>query len=233
MGENTSGENMSFFGKLFGSGPKPPPAPVAPTVNQAIQKQKEALGQIDKKLMLLHHKYSQEEGNARKMNAERRGKAPSAKLTAALKRMKTYSTQMERLEQQRSNLETQMLGLDDLEMNRVMIDAIKAGNMATQQQMNQMNVDDVSDVIDTAAELQEDAEDIGALLAEPMGANVVDEDDLFADFLEGEADREEYEAGLQDEPVMPVMPSVAAPAAAAPVADEDDEFARLEAEMMM
>ena len=69
------------------------------------------------------------------------------------------------------------------------------------------------------------------------------EDDLFADFLDGEAEREEYEAGLQDEPVMPVMPnvvapvpvmpSVTAPAAAAPVADEDDEFARLEAEMMM
>merc|ERR1711865_152840 len=108
-----------------------------------------------------------------------------------------------------------------------------------------MNVDDVADVIDDAAELHEDVAEIGDMLAEPYGANAdVDADDLFADFMEEEDEREAWEEGqdadvidlptvpINNGPVVvPVMPN--APVAAAAMNEDDDELAALEAEMMM
>jgi len=238
---------MSFFGKLFGSSDKPKKAaPAAPTVNAAIQKQKEALSQIDKKLALMHHKYTTEETNAREMKKKMRpGKPPSAKLIATLKRMKTYQNQITKTEGMRSNLETQMMGLDSLAIDHDVIEAVRIGNEAMKAQAAQMNVDDVADVIDDAAELHEDVAEIGDMLAEPYGANAdVDADDLFADFMEEEDEREAWEEGqdadvidlptvpINNGPVaVPVMPN--APVAAAAMNEDDDELAALEAEMMM
>eukprot|EP00657_Telonema_sp_P-1_P011344 TRINITY_DN638_c0_g1_i3.p1 TRINITY_DN638_c0_g1~~TRINITY_DN638_c0_g1_i3.p1 ORF type:complete len:130 (+),score=51.58 TRINITY_DN638_c0_g1_i3:162-551(+) len=129
-------------------------------------------------------------------------------------------------------------------MNKIMINAVKAGNEAARNEMETMNPDAVGDIIDDMQDLHDDAEEISTMLAEPLGAHAgLDEDELLDDFLnemELEDEHEITEPAIR-EPVLPnvsdVNPMPAAPVSAAPVAagvdEEEDEFARLEAEMAL
>jgi len=127
---------MSFFKSMFGSKPKPPPAP---TVNEALQKNKQVLEQMDKKLLLLNHQYEQENQNAKKLHAASRGKREkNPRLMASLKKMKQYESQISQLEAQRSNLDAQMTTLDNLAMSKMMVEAVQLANQATRAQMEHM-----------------------------------------------------------------------------------------------
>jgi len=226
---------------MFGS--SKPAKPPAPTVDQAIQKNKQVLEQMDKKLLLLNHNYEQTKQNAKKLHAASRGKKDNPRLTAALKKMKQIEGQIGTLEAQRSNLEAQMTTLDNLEMNKMMVDAVNTANVAAKAAMEgSLNPDQVADVVDDAADIQEDMEEVATVLAEPMGANaLLDEDDLYDEFLADLEDEEGLGEQTTTQPVLPQVSNVspfpevatgpiAAPAAAAE--DDEDEFARLEAEFM-
>lgn len=124
---------MSFFKSMFGSSkPKEPPPP---SVDQAIQKNKLVLEQMDKKLLLLNHNYEQTKQNAKKLHAGSRQGRENPRLKAALKKMKQIEGQITTLEAQRSNLDAQMTTLDNLEMNKMMVDAVRTANTAAQAAM--------------------------------------------------------------------------------------------------
>merc|ERR1711934_1201822 len=62
---------------------------------------------------------------------------------AALKKMKQIEGQITTLEAQRSNLDAQMTTLDNLEMNKMMVDAVRTANTAAQAAMaNSLNPDE-------------------------------------------------------------------------------------------
>jgi len=230
---------MSFFKSMFGSS-KPPPV-AAPTINEAITKQKIALEQIDKKLLLLNHRYEQERAKAKVLASGKKSRT-DPKLKSCLRKMKQQEGQIDSLENQRSNLETQMNSLDSLDMSRVMMEAVRTANAATRAQMQTMNPDEVGDVIDDANEMHEDVEEISTILGEAYGANAtMDDDELLDDFMDQLTDDED-DLGIADAPIdfptvsqvepLPRVP-VTQPVAARPVAvdDDEDEFARLAAEM--
>merc|ERR1712199_142315 len=205
---------------MFGS--SKPAKPPAPTVDQAIQKNKQVLEHMDKKL-----------------HAASRGKKDNPRLTAALKKMKQIEGQIGTLEAQRSNLEGQMTTLDNLEMNKMMVDAVNTANIAAKAAMEgSLNPDQVADVVDDAADIQEDMEEVATVRAEPIGSNALhDEDELYDEFLAELEDEEGLGEQTTTQPVLPQVSNVnpfpevatgpiAAPAAAAE--DDEDEFARLE-----
>merc|ERR1712216_433520 len=125
-----------------------------------------------KKLLLLNHNYEQTKQNAKKLHAGSRQGRENPRLKAALKKMKQIEGQITTLEAQRSNLDAQMTTLDNLEMNKMMVDAVRTANTAAQAAMaNSLNPDEVADVVDDAADIQQDMEEVADILAEPMGAN--------------------------------------------------------------
>jgi hypothetical protein len=228
---------MSFFKNLFGS--SKPAAPPPPSINDAIQKQKLAIENIDKRTTLLHHKYSQERENAKQLAAGRKGRE-NPKLKACLRRMKMHEKQIDKLESQRFNIDQMMSSLENMDSSKVTLDATQAYNEAAQHQMKTMDADQVDDIIADNQDLQDEVEEVSDMLSQPWGAAALeDEDELLAEFYDDMA-AEAGEVEDTPQPVLPTvstidpLPSVPQPVAQQPVRDADeDEFARLEAEMMM
>lgn len=168
----------------------------------------------------------------------------------ALKRKKMFEQQREHARGARFNLETQLLAIENANVNMETLRAMKAGSSTMKAMHGEMNVDKVDATMDDIREQMDLANEINAAISTPLGMDYgLDEDEL-NDELEQLEQSELDKAMLDVKSPTPLAatptataaaaapaaatlaPAVASPASSA-AADEDAELEELRASMAL
>jgi len=152
-----------------------------------------------------------------------------------LKRKKTYEAQVEKLAGARMTIETQVMTLEGANVNLEAMNAMKMGATTMKAIHRDMDVDKVDDTMEEIREQMDIANEISDAIAQPLGGEVFDDDELLNELEELEqTSLDEQLLGLDTTPAQK-LPSVPTKAPVAPqkaTASEDDELKALEASMM-
>lgn len=161
----------------------------------------------------------------------------------ALKRKKMYEQQREHSRGARFNLETQLLAIENANMNMETLRAMKAGSATMKSLHGEMNIDKVDSTMDDIREQMDLANELNMAISTSWGMDYgVDENEL-AEELE-QLEQSELDRAMLDVK-SPAMPSTSVPtqpasqATAAPAAsnssllDEDAELEELRASMAL
>jgi len=150
----------------------------------------------------------------------------------ALKRKKMYEQQREHTRGARFNLETQMLAIENANVNMETLKAMKAGSSTMKTMHGELNVDRVDATMDDIREQMDLANEINAAISTPLGMDLgMDEDELDAELEQLE--QSEFDAAMLNVKAgaagVSTSPS-ATPAIASksPVPNKTDEDAELE-----
>lgn len=152
-----------------------------------------------------------------------------------------YEQQRENLRGARFNLESQVLAIENANVNKETIDAMRTGANAMKSIHGELNIDKVENAMDDVREQMDLANEITAAISQPLGMDMgMDLDELDAELEELE--QEALDASLLDAKAgpMPTLPDataakpVAAPATAAPaMTAEEAELEELRASMAL
>jgi charged multivesicular body protein 4A/B len=153
----------------------------------------------------------------------------------AMKRKKMYEAEVDKIQNVKMTLETQVINLESAAQNAATFDAMKSGTATMKKIRNEVGIEKVDDIMDEIKEEMEMAQEVNAAIAQPIDPLMADEDELLAE-LEG-LEAADLEAELLAPPIKPVedlsLPTV--PAAKLPqpslANDEADELKKLEAEL--
>lgn len=97
----------------------------------------------------------------------------------ALKRKKMYEQQREHTRGARFNLETQLLAIENANINMETLKAMKAGSQTMKTMHGEMDVDKVDATMDDIREQMDLAQEINAAISTPLGMDYgLDEDEL-------------------------------------------------------
>jgi len=225
---------MHLFGKKKAAEPKPGTA-------DAVTQMREHLGSMDKKADFLDKKI-----NDMVTEAKRRMKSKDKKgALMCLKKKKMYEGQRTTLDNTKFAMEQQVMMLESAEMTKNTFQAQKLGLGAMKAVQKDLNVDEVDDLQEDLREQMDDMNDIQDMMGQSLGGDMMDDDELEAEFdelCEGTLDEDLADLDVLADPFgsvalpdVPIgMPAAAAAEPAAPAAAaEDDELANLEASMMM
>lgn len=151
----------------------------------------------------------------------------------AMKRKKLYEKEMEKIQNVKMTLETQVINLESATQNADTFKAMHSGTSAMKKIRNDVGIDKVDDMMDDIKEEMEMAEEISNAIAQPVDPLMADEDELLAELEELEA--EDIESELLQAPTatkqnidMPAVPSKKLPTLKN---DEAEELRKLEAEL--
>jgi len=154
-----------------------------------------------------------------------------------LKRKKTYEAQMEKIYGAKLTIEQQVMMLEGANVSLEAMNAMKMGAASMNTIHKDLNVDQVDDTMDEIREQMDIANEINDAISQPLGGEVLDEDELLAELDELEqSSLDEQLIGLEKTPAtkLPSVPTKAPVATKTKVAllDEDAELAKLEASMV-
>ena len=170
----------------------------APAPQDSLVKLKETLSLLEKRISFLDDKINKEIAFCKANMKDKKA------CLMALKRKKTFETEMQRLQQAELTLNEQIMAIESAGLNRTILDSMAAG-ARTMQRINK--VTDVDKVDDTMLKIQEQMDittEISNAIARPISSNVIDEDDLLAELQELE--------NLQTEELsLPAVPSTVSP----------------------
>uniref|UniRef100_A0A7S2AAX5 Uncharacterized protein n=1 Tax=Trieres chinensis TaxID=1514140 RepID=A0A7S2AAX5_TRICV len=150
----------------------------------------------------------------------------------ALKRKKLYEQELDKIQNVKMTLETQVMNLESASQNAQTFKAMDAGKNAMKKIRTDVGIDKVDDMMDDIREEMEMASEISSAIAQPVDPLLADEDELLAELEELEA--EDVEDALLTPPAktpsinLPAVPSNKLPALAN---DEAEELKKLEAEL--
>mmetsp|Transcript_3147 Transcript_3147/g.9305 ORF Transcript_3147/g.9305 Transcript_3147/m.9305 type:complete len:167 (+) Transcript_3147:85-585(+) len=119
---------MNLFGRKKAEPPPPPTSNAGPTVSasstlNAITKLRDAGDTLDKREDYLNNKIKKETDEAKKFM----GQGKKSQALQCIKRKKMYEGQVEKIGQARLNLETQQLALEQLNLNKEVVEAQREG----------------------------------------------------------------------------------------------------------
>lgn len=154
----------------------------------------------------------------------------------ALKRKKMYEQQRENIRGARFNLESQVLAIENANVNLETINAMKHGSAAMKNIHGELNIDKVDNTMDDIREQMDLANEIAAAISTPLGMDMgmdMDELDMELEQLE----QEELDASLMDVKTgtLPAVPTTAAKTkdAAPAMTSEEAELEELRASMAL
>ncbi|CAB9529928.1 sorting-associated protein 32 homolog [Seminavis robusta] len=153
----------------------------------------------------------------------------------AMKRKKMYEQEVDKIQNVKMTLETQVINLESAAQNAATFDAMKSGTNTMKKIRNEVGIEKVDDIMDEMKEEMELAQEVNDAIAQPVDPLFADEDELLAE-LEG-LETADLEAELLKPPAKPVedlsLPSVPASKLPQPklANDEADELKKLEAEL--
>ncbi|KAJ3259085.1 ESCRT-III subunit protein snf7 [Boothiomyces macroporosus] len=219
---------MNLFGKAKQTQANP---------KDAIIKLRESLEMLEKREKYLETKIQQELKMA-KANATKNKRAA----LMALKRKKAYEEQINKISGSRLTLETQVMAIENANVNLETMNAMAAGAAAMKAIHGKMNIDKVDDTMDDIREQMDLANEISDAISQPVGLGIdYDEDELNKELEDLE--QEDLDAKLLDTGIsMPSVPSTNIPAIAQPPRpvkkqvvedDVDAELAALQASMQL
>jgi len=152
----------------------------------------------------------------------------------AMKRKKMYEAEIDKIQNTKMTLETQVMALESATQNMETFNAMKSGTNAMKKIRQDVDIDTVDDLMDDIKEEMEIANEIGGAISQPADPLLYgDEDDLLAEL--GELEQEDLEAELLKKPAAVEddlsLPTV--PTSRLPEQEEKDaaELRALEAEI--
>jgi len=207
---------------LFGRKKKSPPP------KESIAKLRETLDMLEKREQFLQKKMDKEIAEAKKFMQQKNKRAA----LMCLKRKKTYETQMEKIAGARMTIEQQVMTLEGANVSLEAMNAMKMGAQSMKSIHQNMSIDEVDDTMDEIREQMDVANEINDAISQPLGGDVLDEDELLAelDGLEQESLDEQLLGTKTPVVGLPSAPTKT-PVSKKAVIDEDAELAALEASM--
>jgi charged multivesicular body protein 4A/B len=150
----------------------------------------------------------------------------------AMKRKKLYEAEVEKIQNVKMTLETQVINLESAAQNAETFKAMEAGSKTMKKIRNEVGIEKVDDIMDEIKEEMEMANEINNAIAQPVDPLMTDEDELLAELNALEASDLEQELlapPTTSTPLsLPTVPNTKLPSLAK---DEEDELKALEAEL--
>ncbi|OZJ04703.1 hypothetical protein BZG36_02531 [Bifiguratus adelaidae] len=201
---------MKLFGSLGGAKKR--------SAKDAILQMRETLTQLEKRQTYLESKVENELKVA-KANATKNKRACTVALLA-LKKKKVYEGQIEKLSGARMTLETQMIKIEDANVNLETMNAMKAGSDAMRNIHGSMDINKVDQTMDEIRDQMDIADEISNAIARPVGfGEEIDEDELLQEL--DELEQLELDAKILETPNPVYAPTV--PNHEPRVAQEEDD----------
>jgi charged multivesicular body protein 4 len=150
----------------------------------------------------------------------------------AMKRKKLYEAEVDKIQNVKMTLETQVINLESAAQNAQTFHALQQGSKTMQTIRTEVGIEQVDDVMDEIKEEMEMAQEINNAIAQPVDPFVTDEDELLAELMGLET--ADLEAELLKPPPrveqfsLPDVPDSKLPALAQ---KEEDDLRKLEAEL--
>jgi len=203
----------------------------------SVLKLKETLDMLEKREQYLQKKIDNELATAKK-NAQSNKKAA----LMALKRKKTYESQMEKLSGARMTIESQVMAIEGASVSLEAMNAMKQGAGAMKSIHKGMDIDTVDQTMEEIKEQMDLAEEINSAISQPAGFGMdFDEESLAQELSELEGGALTDELGIKEDlPGAKTKGKATADLGALPtapvdavghkgVADEEDELKQLKA----
>lgn len=156
----------------------------------------------------------------------------------AMKRKKMYEAEIEKIQNTKMTLETQVMALESATQNIETYTAMKSGTNAMKKIRQDVDIENVDDLMDDIKEEMEIAQEIGNAISQPADPLMYgDEDDLLAEL--GELEQEDLEEELlkkpevvNDDPIdLPSVPTAQLPASSKQEKEDAAALKALEAEI--
>lgn len=213
--------------KLFASKPK------QADPKASIAKIRDTLELLEKREAFLQAKCEKEVTDAKKFLQAKNKRAAMM----CLKRKKTYEAQVEKIAGARMTLETQVTAIEGANVTMMTLDAMKTGAQTMKALHKNMTTEQVDDTMDEIQEQMALANELNEAISQPLGTDIVDEDELEAE-LEA-LEQESIESQLLDLaptpaaklPAVPTGPLKSPASKSSISADEDAELRALEESM--
>jgi len=227
---------MNWFGKKKA----PEPSTVSAT---AVQRPSDPQATIVKLREAIGNQEKREEHIDRKMNdmvkiaKEKMAKGDKKGALFAMKRKKLYEAEIDKIQNVKMTLETQVMNLESAAQNADTFKAMEAGTKTMQKIRTEIGVEKADDLMDQIKEEMELAQEINNAIAQPIDPLLADEDELLEELnmleahdLEAEllAPPQSAAATMTPDLKLPTVPDAKLPALAK---DEEDELRKLEAEL--
>lgn len=150
-----------------------------------------------------------------------------------MKRKKLYEQELEKIQNVKFTLETQVMNLESAAQNAQTVKAMQQGSKTMQKIRTEVGVEQVDDIMDEIKEEMELAQEISQAIAQPVDPLMTDEDELLEELnaLEtADLEAELLKPPARTEPAlsMPAVPDSKLPALAQ---KEQDDLRALEAEL--
>ncbi|KAG0172177.1 ESCRT-III subunit protein snf7 [Apophysomyces sp. BC1034] len=200
------------------------------TAKDAIYKLRETLDMLEKRQAFEESRVEKELKIA-KANATKNKRVAMM----ALKKKKALESSIERMNGARLTIETQMMAIENANVNLETMSAMRAGAEAMKNIHGSLDINKVDATMDDIRDQMDIANEISEAISRPVGEDF-DEDDLAAELEELE--QEELDAKMLETPSpalsTPNVPTYEPARKVRPVEDEDDaEIEALKAEMAM
>jgi charged multivesicular body protein 4 len=146
-----------------------------------------------------------------------------------MKRKKLYEQEVDKIENVKMTLETQVINLESAAQNALTFKAMDAGAKTMKKIRTDVGIEQVDDMMDAIKEEMEMANEINDAIAQPVDPLLADDDELLAELNALETSDLEAEL-LRPTPAlsMPTVPSAKLPKLAN---KEEEELKMLEAEL--
>lgn len=149
----------------------------------------------------------------------------------AMKRKKLHESELDKIQNVKMTLETQVLNLESAAQNAETFSAMNAGKNAMKNIRNDMGIEKVDDLMDDIREEMEMANEISDAIAQPVDPIAADEDELLAELEQMGADDLEAELlaapHAKNETLLPAVPD----SKLTVDKEEAEEMRKLEAEL--
>uniref|UniRef100_A0A6U3S856 Uncharacterized protein n=1 Tax=Ditylum brightwellii TaxID=49249 RepID=A0A6U3S856_9STRA len=224
---------MNFFGR------KKKDTGASVTATPRVAKQADPAESIVKLREAIATQEKREEHLNRKMDAltkeakEKMAKKDKKGALFSLKRKKMYEAEIDKIQNVKMTLETQVMNLESATQNAETFGAMKTGTDAMKKIRMDVGIEKVDDMMDDIREEMEVANEISNAIAQPIDPLMTDDDELLAE-LEGleQDELEEEILTLPDAKLdLPDAPSSKLPEIQGATKDEEEELRKLEAEI--
>eukprot|EP00698_Gefionella_okellyi_P011017 TRINITY_DN2891_c0_g1_i2.p2 TRINITY_DN2891_c0_g1~~TRINITY_DN2891_c0_g1_i2.p2 ORF type:complete len:219 (+),score=55.93 TRINITY_DN2891_c0_g1_i2:65-721(+) len=203
--------------------------------NAVINRLRDTLEMLEKREIYLQKKSEAELAVAKKHATVNKRAA-----MFALKKRRVYDSQIEKMTGARMTLETQILNLEQAQMTRETMLAMEAGAQAMSDIHGNISIDQAENMIEDLREQMEIGEELSSAISTPIGIDF-DDDELLAELSDIQQTLlDESLLGMETVAVpkmdparisLPNVPQRLPMLPSARTTREDDEFARLAAEM--
>uniref|UniRef100_A0A7S1LNC2 Uncharacterized protein n=1 Tax=Neobodo designis TaxID=312471 RepID=A0A7S1LNC2_NEODS len=219
---------MSMFARLFGkkTGDNQPakpqatrsPQPAHPPANQGgsggggtsrvVNRMDDTIEAMDARERQLQKKIDLETQRAKEAMAKKNRNLAML----CMKRKKLYEDNLQKLANQRANMETIKITMEDSAMNAEVLRAQRDATNELERINNGMDADKVEDDMDRMRDAMDEQARIAEMLGQPIGTDVVDEDDLMDELNEMMAEDKKAEKAAKKAAEKPKATATADPA---------------------